>query len=98
MVQMLDKFVLSMNKEPLMKQVFSNPFAKFSGSEDLLEACNLLGRERLIGVLQGFELVKQYFDNLKKEGNYSNFDGLLRNIYERLERLETRLSNALEPS
>jgi hypothetical protein len=92
---MLDKFVLSMHKDPSMKAAFSNPFAKFTGEEDLLTACNKLGRERLIGVLQGFELVKQYFDNLKKEGNYSNFDGLLRNIFERLERLETRLSNAL---
>lgn len=96
MVQMLDKFVMSMNKEPLMKSVFSNPFAKFTGSEDLLEASSILGKERLIGVLQGFELVKQYFDNLKKEGTYNGFDSILRSIYERLERLETRLSDAVE--
>lgn len=59
-VIMLEKFCNKLKTDQHYKNIIKEPIKLLTGEEDMLEAINKLGQERLLGMLQCFCMLKPY--------------------------------------
>lgn len=57
---MFEKFCRKLKTDPHYKTIIKDPIKALTGEEDLLQAINKLGHDRLLGMLQCFCMMKPY--------------------------------------
>ena len=59
-VNMLEGFTKILMRDPAYSHIFKNPLKKVRGTESYAEATRKIEEPRLIGMVQGFEISRQY--------------------------------------
>ena len=86
---MLNKSLHTLKENTSLYKKLSNPIAKLDGSENFEEATGKIGAERLVGFMQAYKVMREYF--IRRETNFNSnevsaerIDTILRIIYEKI--------------
>lgn len=94
-VQLLRSYSSKLSKDPRTERLIKNPLKELTGSEDIQEAAQKIGYERLIGIMQAYSVVSKHFIMLMKKEEtsvqFSNIEKDIEGIYSKLSRIEGHL-------
>ena len=94
-INLLKNYSLKLSKDPRTDNLVKDPLRELTGNEDLQEAANKIGYERLIGILQSYSIVSKYYIRLMKREKgsieYSNIEKDIEGIYSKLNKIEGHL-------
>ena len=71
-----------------------DPMPKFEGTEDLVTVCRELGIDRIIGMLQGFEVAKSYY--LQKLNKENSQESQFTSLEQALHMVNKKISNVTQ--
>lgn len=96
-LNMLKGFSKRLLDDAKYSDLIKNPLKNIIGNEDLVEVSNKIGQERLIGILQAYDLVKRSFINqISKKNQSTNTNSIIDGIYQKIHRIEDILEKKKE--
>lgn len=105
-IKFLQKTMVDMKNKKETENLFNEPFKALDGTEGIIEAAEKMGRQRLLGMLEGFLITTKYCNfyivnkimNKNYQNSTYNIQDKLMSIYERLKKFEKYLGKPEERS
>ncbi|CAG9320369.1 unnamed protein product [Blepharisma stoltei] len=97
MINLLKSYSKRLGEDPKYADLIRNPLKNIVGNEDLVDVSNKIGQERLIGILQAYDIVKKCFINdINRRNKNQASNAVIDGIYEKVFKIEEILEKKKE--